>query len=89
MLKCESRTSLHTVQNKWQPGSVLTLCSYVLWNSKPSFVYKNFIKIKAFVWIKNCSCKNKSGINVFFKSLFTVDKFSSNKTLIYIASKTL
>ena len=26
MLKCESRTSLHAVQYKWQPGSVLIFC---------------------------------------------------------------
>ena len=28
MLKCESRTSLHLVQYKWQSGSVLLLYSY-------------------------------------------------------------
>ena len=28
MVKCESRNSLHAVKCKWQPGSVLTFCSY-------------------------------------------------------------
>ena len=28
-LKCESRTSLHAVQYKWQSGSVLMFCSHV------------------------------------------------------------
>ena len=28
MLECESRTSLHAAQSKWQPGSVLMFCSY-------------------------------------------------------------
>ena len=28
MLKCDSRTSLHEVQYKRQPGSVLIFCSY-------------------------------------------------------------
>ena len=31
MLKCKSRTSLHAVQYKWQPGSVL-FCSYYFKN---------------------------------------------------------
>ena len=63
--KCESRTSLHAVQYKWQPGSILMFCSYyfknghprhcyyALWESKPSFVLSLFLiyftKIKAFV----------------------------------------
>ena len=32
MLKCESRTSLHAVQNKRQPGSVLMFGSYYFKN---------------------------------------------------------
>ena len=28
ILKCESRTSEYAVQYKWQPGSVLMICSY-------------------------------------------------------------
>ena len=32
MLKCESRTSLHAVQYKWQPGSVLMFCFYYVKN---------------------------------------------------------
>ena len=35
MLKCESRTSLHAVQYKWQPGSVLMFCSYYFKNGQP------------------------------------------------------
>ena len=32
MLKCKSRTSLHAVQNKRQPGSVLMFCPYYFRN---------------------------------------------------------
>ena len=32
MLKSESRTSLHAVQYKWQPDSVLMFCSYYFGN---------------------------------------------------------
>ena len=32
MLKCESRTSLHAIQNKRQPGSVLMFGSYYFKN---------------------------------------------------------
>ena len=32
MLKCESRTSLHEVQYKWQPHSILMFCSYYFRN---------------------------------------------------------
>ena len=32
MLKCESRTSLHEVQYKWQPGSALMFCRYYFIN---------------------------------------------------------
>ena len=32
MLKCESRTILHVVKYKLQPGSVLMLCSYYFKN---------------------------------------------------------
>ena len=32
MLKCESRTSLHAVQYKWQPGSILMFCPYYFRN---------------------------------------------------------
>ena len=30
MLKCQSRTSLHAVQNKWQPGSVLMFLDLII-----------------------------------------------------------
>ena len=33
MLKCESRTTLHAVEYKWQSGSVLMFCSYYFRNS--------------------------------------------------------
>ena len=70
MLKCGSRIvrqiSLHAVQYKRQPVSVLmfysyyfknqSLSSYVLWDSKPDFFLSLFFfffaKIKAFVLIK-------------------------------------
>ena len=32
MSKCESKTSLHAVQYKWQPGSVLVFCPYYFRN---------------------------------------------------------
>ena len=32
MLKCESRSSLHALQCKWQPGSVLKFCPYYFKN---------------------------------------------------------
>ena len=35
MLKCESRTSLHAVQYKSQPRSVLMFCPYYYRNGKP------------------------------------------------------
>ena len=35
MLKCESRSSIHAVQYKWQPGSVRMSCSYYFKNDKP------------------------------------------------------
>ena len=35
ILKCESRTSLHTVRSKWQPGSVQIFSSYYLKNGEP------------------------------------------------------
>ena len=35
MLKFESRTSLHAVQGKWQPGSVLMLCPDYFRNGYP------------------------------------------------------
>ena len=33
MLKCESRTNLHAVQYKYQPGPVLMFCSYYFKNA--------------------------------------------------------
>ena len=35
MLKCESRSSIHAVQYKWQSGSVRMFCSYYFKNDKP------------------------------------------------------
>ena len=32
ILKCDSKTSLHAVQYKWQAGSVLMSCSYYFKN---------------------------------------------------------
>ena len=32
MLKCDIRTSLHAIQNKWQQGYVLMFCPYYFKN---------------------------------------------------------
>ena len=32
MLKCDRRTSLHAIQNKWQQGYVLMFCPYYFKN---------------------------------------------------------
>ena len=79
LLKCERKTTLHAIQYKWHPGSVLMFCSchfkwlaltlysYVLWDSKPGFVisllFNFFAIIKAFVLI-NCSYKKRVYMHV-------------------------
>ena len=37
MLKCESKTSVHAVQYKWQSGPVLMFCPYYFRNGKPRY----------------------------------------------------
>ena len=61
MLKCESSTSLHAVQYRWQPNSDLMFCSYHF--KKPGFVFSLFLiffaKIKPFVLIKSFLYKKR------------------------------
>ena len=54
MLKCESRTKLHAVQYKYQPGLFLLFEEWLnaLRSSKSGLVLKLLTKIKAFVLIK-------------------------------------
>ena len=46
MLKFESRTSLHALHYKWQPGSILMFFSYYLKNYKPRYFVLIFCGIE-------------------------------------------
>ena len=83
MLRCESRTSLHAVQYKWQPGTVLffiiiilkmaSLDTLFLYSVRqqawlyPSFFLNFSAKIKAFVLVK--LLLSKKSVNHFLVRL--------------------
>ena len=61
-LKWESGTSLHAVQNKWQPSSIMMFCSYYFKNDQPRHFVLMFCAAASLVLFLGCSwcfCQNQ------------------------------